>query len=54
MNGEGEIRFEWDLNKAQSNVEKHGVTFEEATTVSTMTTAESMTIRIIRLANIAS
>ena len=24
------IEFEWDENKAQSNIEKHGVTFEEA------------------------
>jgi hypothetical protein len=25
--------FEWDENKAQSNLEKHGVSFEEAATV---------------------
>ncbi|MEO6601263.1 MAG: BrnT family toxin [Polyangiaceae bacterium] len=25
--------FEWDEDKARSNVEKHGVTFEEATSV---------------------
>ena len=25
--------FEWDEKKASSNVQKHGVTFEEATTV---------------------
>ncbi len=25
--------FEWDANKAQSNLEKHGVTFEEAAEV---------------------
>jgi uncharacterized DUF497 family protein len=24
------IEFEWDDDKAQSNIEKHGVTFEEA------------------------
>ncbi len=24
------IEFEWDENKAQSNIEKHGVTFKEA------------------------
>jgi hypothetical protein len=24
------IEFEWDTNKAQTNFEKHGVTFEEA------------------------
>jgi uncharacterized DUF497 family protein len=24
------VKFEWDENKAQSNIEKHGVTFEEA------------------------
>ena len=28
-----EIRFEWDPEKAKTNVEKHGVTFEEAATV---------------------
>lgn len=27
------MKFEWDDNKAQSNIEKHGVTFEEATSV---------------------
>lgn len=27
------VDFEWDFNKAQSNVEKHGVTFEEAAEV---------------------
>lgn len=26
-------QFEWDANKAQNNVEKHGVTFEEAAEV---------------------
>jgi uncharacterized DUF497 family protein len=26
-------RFEWDEKKAQSNLSKHGVSFEEATTV---------------------
>jgi uncharacterized protein len=25
--------FEWDSNKAQSNIEKHGITFEEAAEV---------------------
>ena len=25
--------FEWDSNKAEINIRKHGVTFEEATTV---------------------
>jgi uncharacterized protein len=24
------IEFEWDENKAQNNIQKHGVTFEEA------------------------
>lgn len=28
-----EIRFEWDTNKALANIEKHGVSFEEASTV---------------------
>ena len=27
------LKFEWDENKAQSNLEKHGVSFEEAMTV---------------------
>lgn len=28
-----ELRFTWDSKKASQNVEKHGVTFEEAQTV---------------------
>jgi uncharacterized protein len=27
------LEFEWDLEKAASNLKKHGVTFEEAATV---------------------
>lgn len=27
------VEFEWDSNKAQSNLEKHGVSFEEAAEV---------------------
>lgn len=27
------IKFEWDNNKAQTNIEKHGITFQEASTV---------------------
>jgi len=27
------LRFEWDINKANSNLTKHGVDFEEAATV---------------------
>ncbi|MBR8841022.1 MAG: BrnT family toxin [Stigonema ocellatum SAG 48.90 = DSM 106950] len=27
------VEFEWDSNKAESNLEKHGITFEEATEV---------------------
>ena len=27
------VEFEWDSNKAQSNLEKHGITFEEAAEV---------------------
>jgi uncharacterized DUF497 family protein len=27
------LRFEWDLNKADSNLKKHGVSFEETMTV---------------------
>ena len=28
-----ELRFEWDVNKAEINAEKHGVSFNEAVTV---------------------
>lgn len=28
-----EFRFEWDETKAEQNIEKHGVSFEEASTV---------------------
>ena len=28
-----DLRFEWDKNKAASNLRKHGVSFEEASTV---------------------
>ena len=28
-----EIRFEWNPNKAKTNIEKHGISFEEASTV---------------------
>lgn len=28
-----DIKFEWDLNKAASNIKKHGVSFDEAQTV---------------------
>jgi uncharacterized DUF497 family protein len=28
----GEIEFEWDPKKAASNLKKHGVSFEEAST----------------------
>lgn len=27
------VEFEWDDNKAQSNIQKHGITFEEAVEV---------------------
>ena len=27
------MKFEWDKNKAEINLEKHGVSFQEATTV---------------------
>ena len=30
---DGNISFEWDSNKAAMNLEKHGVSFEEAKTV---------------------
>ena len=28
-----DVEFEWDSNKAQSNLDKHGITFEEAAEV---------------------
>nr|VFK00802.1 MAG: hypothetical protein BECKLFY1418A_GA0070994_11265 [Candidatus Kentron sp. LFY] len=28
----GEMKFEWDDNKARTNFAKHGISFEEATT----------------------
>lgn len=27
------VRFEWDENKNQINIEKHGISFQEASTV---------------------
>jgi uncharacterized DUF497 family protein len=27
------LKFEWDANKARENIKKHGVSFEEASTV---------------------
>jgi uncharacterized DUF497 family protein len=27
------IRFEWDVRKSRGNIDKHGISFEEATTV---------------------
>ena len=27
------LRFEWDENKAEANLQKHGISFKEATTV---------------------
>ena len=29
----GEIDFQWDANKAQTNIQKHGIEFEEAAEV---------------------
>ena len=31
--GDGAVRFEWDANKAASNLRKHRVSFDEAVTV---------------------
>ncbi len=31
--GSGELAFEWDSAKAASNLEKHGIRFEEAVTI---------------------
>lgn len=33
MNSDAYIDFEWDLTKAEANIAKHGVEFEEAATV---------------------
>lgn len=33
MSDDPDIRFEWDPAKATKNLEKHGVTFDEAATV---------------------
>lgn len=33
QNDEGHLEFTWDPNKATSNESKHGVSFEEASTV---------------------
>ena len=27
------LNFEWDANKAKSNLDKHGISFEEASTI---------------------
>jgi uncharacterized DUF497 family protein len=27
------LNFEWDLKKSESNIEKHGISFEEASTI---------------------
>ena len=27
------LKFEWDDNKNQTNIQKHGISFEEATSV---------------------
>jgi uncharacterized DUF497 family protein len=27
------LSFEWDANKARSNLDKHGISFEEASTI---------------------
>ena len=43
-------RFEWDVEKAASNVRKHGVTFEEASTAFRDPLALLMTDPITRLA----
>ena len=32
-NGQARFQFEWDEDKAQANVQDHGVTFDEAATV---------------------
>lgn len=31
--GSGELAFEWDSQKAESNLKKHGISFEEAITI---------------------
>jgi len=27
------MKFEWDLNKAESNLKKHGISFDEAKSI---------------------
>ena len=43
------MRFEWDPVKAESNVRKHGVTFDEVATVFDDPTRASSTTRTTRL-----
>ena len=33
INGNGRMRFEWDRDKAELNLKKHGISFREAATV---------------------
>jgi len=37
--------FEWDLDKADSNLQKHGIGFEDAVRVFDGPTADSLTLR---------
>lgn len=49
MNESGYIDFEWDDRKAESNVGKHAVTFNEACESFYDPMLVSLTIRIIRV-----
>ena len=33
QDGSGDLAFEWDSEKASSNIRKHGISFEEAVTI---------------------
>ncbi len=43
------VYFDWDENKNRINQEKHGITFEEASTVFLMTELFCLTILFILL-----
>ena len=46
-----DIKFEWDNNKAQANIEKHGITFNEASTVFSDENADRLPLYDIKALN---
>ena len=42
------MRFEWNALKATANLRKHGISFDEAASVSLIPCRQLATIRIIR------